>query len=146
MLKKLKELCLTLGVFSLVAVPIAIPATVSASIADQVCSGANAANGEGKLSIDNGGDPSCANSTTSGDQFQSLLTLIVNIFSIVVGFVAVIMIIYGGVKYITSGGDSNNISGAKNTIVYAIIGLVIVALAQVIVHFVLAKAATVTTT
>jgi hypothetical protein len=47
------------------------------------------------------------------------------------------MIVFGGFKYITSGGDSNNVSGAKNTIIYAIIGLVIVALAQLIVHFVL---------
>jgi hypothetical protein len=43
-------------------------------------------------------------------------------------------------KYITSGGDSGNITGAKNTILYAIIGLVVVALAQIVVRFVLAKA------
>jgi hypothetical protein len=49
------------------------------------------------------------------------------------------MIIWGGFKYITSGGDSNNVSGAKNTIIYAIIGLVIVALAQLIVHFVISQ-------
>jgi hypothetical protein len=53
--------------------------------------------------------------------------------------VAVVMIIIGGLKYITSGGDSGNVTGAKNTILYAIIGLVIVALAQFIVRFVLSK-------
>jgi hypothetical protein len=53
--------------------------------------------------------------------------------------VAVIMIIVGGLKYITSGGDSNNVSSAKSTIIYAIIGLVVVALAQFIVQFVLNK-------
>ena len=47
------------------------------------------------------------------------------------------MIIVGGIKYITSGGDSGNISGAKNTIIYAVIGLIIVALAQMLVHYVL---------
>ena len=45
---------------------------------------------------------------------QSLIT------AIIVGVVAVIMIIFGGFKYITSGGESNNISSAKNTIIYAI--------------------------
>jgi uncharacterized membrane protein YuzA (DUF378 family) len=63
----------------------------------------------------------------------------VNIFSLIVGIVAVIMIIVGGLKYITSGGDSNNVSSAKSTIIYAIIGLVVVALAQFIVQFVLNK-------
>ena len=50
------------------------------------------------------------------------------------------MIIVGGLRYITSGGESSNISGAKTTIIYALVGLVIVALAQFIVHFVLNKA------
>jgi hypothetical protein len=61
----------------------------------------------------------------------------INIFSVIVGVIAVVMIIIGGVKYITSGGDANNVTGAKNTILYAIIGLVVVALSQVIVQFVL---------
>jgi uncharacterized membrane protein len=67
----------------------------------------------------------------------SIIETVINVFSIVVGVVSVIMIIIGGLKYITSGGDSGNVSGAKNTILYAIIGLVVVALAQIIVRFVL---------
>ena len=47
------------------------------------------------------------------------------------------MIIFGGFRYITSGGNDNNVSSAKNTILYAVIGLVIVALSQFIVRFVL---------
>ena len=78
-----------------------------------------------------------AEETTS--KVNSLVTQIINIFSVVVGIVAVIMIIIGGFRYITSGGDSGNVTGAKNTILYAIIGLVIVALSQFIVKFVLAK-------
>jgi hypothetical protein len=54
------------------------------------------------------------------------------------------MIIVGGLKYITSGGDSGNVSGAKNTILYAIVGLVVVALAQIIVRFVLTRVTTAT--
>jgi hypothetical protein len=60
--------------------------------------------------------------------------------------VAVIMIIYGGFRYITSGGDSNRVGSAKNTLIYAIIGLIIVALAQLIVHFVLSTTGNTVTT
>lgn len=70
---------------------------------------------------------------------NNLITTIVNVFSIIVGVVSVIMIIYGGFRYVTSGGDSSNVTSAKNTIIYAIIGLVVVALAQFIVQFVLDK-------
>lgn len=73
-------------------------------------------------------------------KINQLVATIVNLFSVLVGAVAVIMIIVGGFRYITSGGDSGNVSTAKNTILYAIVGLVIVALSQFIVKFVLAKA------
>lgn len=73
------------------------------------------------------------------DKINRIVHSIINIFSLIVGFVSVIMIIIGGLKYITSGGDSSNITGAKNTIIYAIIGIVIVALSQFIVRFVLSK-------
>jgi cytochrome bd-type quinol oxidase subunit 2 len=85
---------------------------------------------------------STCDTSGSEDKVNGLITLIINLFSIVVGVVAVIMIIIGGLKYITSSGDSNNITSAKNTILYAIIGLVVVALAQFIVKFVLNKATT----
>ncbi|MDB5169977.1 MAG: rane protein of unknown function [Candidatus Saccharibacteria bacterium] len=68
---------------------------------------------------------------------SDLLSNIVNILSVVVGVAAVIMIVVAGFKYITSGGDANNVAAAKKTIIYAIVGLIIVALAQFIVHFVL---------
>lgn len=75
------------------------------------------------------------------ESVNTIIATVINIFSLVVGVVSVIMIIIGGLKYITSGGDSGNVQGAKNTILYAIIGLVIVALAQVIVRFVLSRVA-----
>lgn len=73
-------------------------------------------------------------------QINTLITNIINIFSWVVGIISVIMIIVGGLKYILSGGDSNSVSSAKNTILYAVVGLVIVAFAQIIVLFVLDRA------
>lgn len=75
----------------------------------------------------------------AGPDVNNTLTLAINVFSLIVGVAAVIMIIVGGLKYILSMGDSNNINSAKNTILYAVIGLVVVAFAQIIVRFVLDK-------
>jgi hypothetical protein len=52
---------------------------------------------------------------------------------------AVIMLIFAGFRYVTSAGNTETIGKAKNTILFAIIGLVIVAFAQLIVHFVLSQ-------
>lgn len=120
-----------LSAAALVLVPVAVPALVSADqIQTGVCNGA---------SLDLNSSAGCSTTTSGTSKINSIVTTVINIFSIVVGVVAVIMIILGGFKYITSNGDSNNVSGAKNTIIYAIIGLVIVALAQFIVQFVLNK-------
>ena len=73
------------------------------------------------------------------DEINKLISDVINFLSLIVGVVAVIMIIVGGFRYIISGGDSNNVSSAKNTILYAIIGLIIVALSQTIVKFVLGR-------
>jgi len=81
----------------------------------------------------------CTTVNNSGDKVTAIIKTVINIISVVVGVVAVIMIVFGGLKYITSGGESSNVSSAKNTILYAIIGLVIVAMAQFIVRFVLDK-------
>jgi hypothetical protein len=84
----------------------------------------------------NGGHATCTEGQSS---VSSLIRTVINILSIIVGVVAVIMIIIGGFRYITSGGKQESVTGAKNTILYAVIGLVIVALAQIIVRFVLTK-------
>ncbi|MDQ5953357.1 MAG: hypothetical protein QG647_91 [Patescibacteria group bacterium] len=70
----------------------------------------------------------------------AMLTTIIEVFSWLVGIVSVIMLIYGGFRYVTSGGESSAIKSAKDTMLYAIVGLVIVALAQIIVQFVLSRA------
>lgn len=79
----------------------------------------------------------CSDGGDATETINSLITKIINLLSAIVGVVAVIMIIVGGLRYITSGGNDSSVTGAKNTILYAIIGLVIVALAQIIVRFVL---------
>lgn len=54
-----------------------------------------------------------------------------------IGTISVIMLIYGGFRYVISGGDSKKVTDAKNTILYAIIGLIISMLAYAIVRFVI---------
>jgi len=63
-----------------------------------------------------------------------------NILSLVAGAVAVIMVISAGFKYITSSGDPNKVAAAKNTLIYALIGIAVAAFAQTLVHFVINKA------
>lgn len=62
---------------------------------------------------------------------------ITNTILYIVGIVAVIMLIWGGIRYVISGGNSQKVTDAKNTVLYAIIGLVISFLAFAIVNFVI---------
>ncbi len=80
-----------------------------------------------------------ATNTNGGTDVNGLIRTTINLFSGIVGVVAVIMIVVAGFKYITSGGDSAKLTSAKNTLVYALIGIVIVVLSQSIVRFVLTK-------
>lgn len=79
---------------------------------------------------------------TKPTSINTTIAHIINLISVAVGIAAVIMIIVGGFRYITSAGKEEGIKSAKNTILYALIGLIVVALAQVIVNFVLDKATT----
>lgn len=74
---------------------------------------------------------------TAATSLSNVLASVLNVLSLIVGVVAVIMIIIGGLRYVTSAGDSGRVSSAKNTIVYAIVGLIVVAFSQFIVRFVL---------
>ena len=62
---------------------------------------------------------------------------VTNTILYIVGIIAVVMLIIGGIKYVVSGGDSKKVTDAKNTVLYAIIGLVIAFLAFAIVNFVI---------
>lgn len=74
---------------------------------------------------------------TEGRDVNGVIQIIVNVLLFVVGLISVIMIIVGGIKYSVSGGDSGSVSSAKNTILYAVIGLVAAFLAYAIVYWVL---------
>ena len=80
-----------------------------------------------------GGPSSAAPAADLGTKIQH----IVNLLSVVGGIAAVIVIIYAGFRLVTSGGSPDGVKSGKNAIIYAIIGLIIIALAQAIVHFVI---------
>ena len=124
----MKKIILTLlTLISLTAGPVLMPAAALAAVPDKnVCDGIKAT-----------GATNCIDGSL---KIPGIIKTVINLLSFIVGIAAVIMIIFGGLKYVTSGGDSNNTASAKNTIIYAIVGLVIVILAQTIVKFVLAKA------
>ncbi len=67
---------------------------------------------------------------------NGIFTKVINFLLFFVGVVSVIMIIYGGIQYTTSAGDSGKVTNAKNTILYAIVGLIVSILAYAIVNFV----------
>lgn len=155
MIKKLKAYLLTSSLAIALVVPtVSIVTTASASaalpsgctgVAGGVAEGANAAansnaspssSGLGSSS-GSGQSVDCNASSVDQNSIKGLAAKITNIFSIIVGAASVIMIIYGGFRYIISGGESNRVGAAKNSLIYAIVGLVIVALAQLIIHFVL---------
>jgi hypothetical protein len=104
---------------------------------------ASAACVPGQMSIDCGADSAQGNGqpgslfgdSTTGE--EGLFKKIVNILLFIIGAIAVIMLIIGGIRYVTSGGDQNHVTAAKNTILYAIIGIVVAVLAFAVVNFVL---------
>lgn len=82
--------------------------------------------------------------TEKNSDLSKIIAVIVNTISLVVGMLAIIMIVIAGAKYVISGGDAQKVTSAKNALIAALIGLIIVALAQFMVRVVLNKAETVT--
>lgn len=74
-----------------------------------------------------------ANKNALNDDLQT----VVNVLLFALGAIAVIMIVIGGIRYALSGGDQTQITAAKNTILYSIVGLVVALLAYAIVNWVI---------
>ena len=75
--------------------------------------------------------------TCEGNDLNTIIQMIVNAIIFIIGIVAVVMIILGGISYATSQGDPSKVKKGKDTILYGIIGLVVALLAYAIVNFVL---------
>jgi ABC-type Fe3+ transport system permease subunit len=114
---------LTLAVVSLVAimgVMSFVPSMVGASPVSEIRGGVNSVGGSGQ-----------------SDDLGAKIKIIVNILLYILGAIAVVMIVIGGIRYTTSNGDSSAITSAKNTILYAVVGLVVAILAYALVNFIL---------
>jgi len=81
----------------------------------------------------------CGSDAGNSAKINTLLKNVIDLLSIIIGIAAVLIIIIQGFRFIVSGGDPSAISNARNAILYAVIGLIIAALAQLIVHYVIAK-------
>ena len=87
-------------------------------------SGINSARGDG-----------VPDNLASGD--DSIIRRVINLMLYAVGVISVIMLIYGGFRYVISGGQKESVTAAKNTILYAIVGLIISIFSYAIVKFVI---------
>jgi hypothetical protein len=90
------------------------------------------------LSIASGADCARGNEQPA-DLFggnNSIFSRVTNILLFLIGAIAVIMLIIGGIRYVISGGDQAQVTSAKNTILYAIVGIVVAFLAYAAINFV----------
>lgn len=77
----------------------------------------------------------CGNTKTDGA--TNMVKTVINVMLFILGIIAVIMIVIGGIRYAVSAGDSSAVTGAKNTILYSVVGLIVAILAYAIVNFVI---------
>jgi len=112
-------------VLSLLALPAVIGDAVLAANTDDICKGVAAI----------GGGNACNNAETAG-RLPAFIKTIINLLLFLIGAVAVVMIIVGGIRYTTSNGDQSKVTIAKNTIMYAVVGVVVALLSYAIVNFV----------
>lgn len=122
-MKLVKYMILTLGVIGGIALAIPSPSVGAIDVFNQACSGTGADTAV------------CKDKDT--DNISPYITTIVNILLYILGAVSVLVIIISGIYYVISMGDSSAIAKAKNTLLYAVIGLVVALLAYAIVNFVL---------
>jgi hypothetical protein len=74
--------------------------------------------------------------TSSGTLIEAI-TNIVNALLTLAAVVAAVFVIIGGVRYVTAQGDEDAVEAAKNTVIYAVIGVIVIALSAVIINFVI---------
>jgi len=83
------------------------------------------------------GAEKCLSDTAKGPTVQSTIKDVIDLLLFLVGIIAVIVIVVSGFRFVTSNGDSQQVSKAKNAIIYAVIGIVVAVMAYAIVNFIL---------
>jgi hypothetical protein len=77
----------------------------------------------------------CHTDTDKGPSLPKTIQYIIDLLLFLAGSIAIIVIVIAGLRYVTSSGDPQTASKAKNTIIYAVIGLIIAILSYAIVKF-----------
>ena len=98
----------------------------------------SAANGINICSGENGGDKSvyCQNRGSGETQVNGIIKTIVEVLLTAVGAISIIMIVIGGIMFALSSGDAQKAAKARNTVLYAVVGLAVSLFASAIVNFV----------
>ena len=132
-----------IAVLGLVCVPLAAPAGAINVFDEGACGsntgGTGASAGTGGTTNNGSAGSSSICGAAQQDEAPNIIQNVINTLLFVLGMIAVIMIVIGGIRYATSGGDSTQIQAAKNTILYAVVGLVVAIMSYAIVGFVLAR-------
>jgi hypothetical protein len=106
-----------------------VDAAASGSL-NTVCNDSN-------LSAGSAGSSAFCKDKSTNSPVRVVLHDAINIITAIAGFVAVIMIVVSGLQMVSSNGNPEKISTARNTIIYACIGLVVIALARIIIGFII---------
>ncbi|HTE57398.1 MAG TPA: hypothetical protein VK694_01530 [Verrucomicrobiae bacterium] len=135
---KLKKLIAGLSLLILILVP-AMTAHAQFNSIEGTCSAEGVPTGDEAPTLckDNEADQAVEGNSIYGA--DGILTKVARIMSILVGIASVIVIIIGGFKYVLAAGDTTSIASAKNTIMYAVVGLVVSLVSQGIITFVLLR-------
>ena len=119
---------------------VAVPAVVSAD-----CGVTDSTKGGDLKMSDGAGCAQGNNQQANLFGTSGVFKIITNVMLFLIGAISVIMLIIGGIRYVVSGGDSSAIQSAKNTILYAIVGVVVAILAYAVVNFVIQQFSSQTT-
>jgi len=111
-----------------------LPAVTLAMPAYAACGNSTAAQ-QVSTGIDETSGASCDDSQVNGT-----IRTAVTILSLAIGATSIIVIMISAFKYIVSGGEQNKVANAKSSLIYAMIGLAVAAMAEFLVHFVLYQA------
>ena len=125
--------------FSAAPLVFAEPTTPQAASAVQPASTMVLADAQSQIQcgINEAAGGNCSASAKPSGDAASTIKKILNLLSAIAGILAVIMIMVAGLRLVTSAGNEEGVKKAKGTLIYAIVGLILVAVAQVLVHFVI---------
>jgi len=134
----MKTILLVLMTFVTVGLAVAMSRPAQAfDLFGQACSANSNNNSQNSSVCQSSGSSQNASGDNSLYGKNGVLTKAIVILDILIGIIAVIMVIVGGLKYVLSGGDSNQTNSARDTILYAVIGIVVAVMGRAIIIFVI---------